>query len=136
MTNLTTMGKAVSTVFAVIFSFVIQAMGGVDDIMILLTTLIVADYITGVVVAIRQKKLSSETGLLGIAKKITIFILVFVGHRMDVALGTTFLRSMVLFFFISNEGISLLENTTAIGVPYPPKLKEVLAQLKEGGDKS
>lgn len=135
MTNLTEFGKSIVAIFSVIAAFIAEGLGGNDAILILLFWLTIFDYVSGVVVATKKKKLSSQIGMLGIAKKLSIFVLVFVGHRLDVAIGTMFLRNMILFFFISNEGISLLENTSALGVPYPPKLREVLAQLKEESGK-
>lgn len=130
--KLTAMGKMVNSTAAILGGIVASLLGGFDDILVLLLSLIVTDYLTGLLVAIKQKKLSSEVGMLGIVKKVIILILIFVGYRLDVALHTSFMRNMVVFFFVSNEGISLLENTAHLGVPYPPKLKSILAQLKEG----
>ena len=92
----------------------------------------VVDYITGVLRAVNEKKVSSRIGAKGITKKILIFLLVGVGHMLDVQLGTgNVLRDAVIFFYISNEGISLLENAVAIGLPVPEKLREILQQLHE-----
>ena len=92
-----------------------------------------ADYVTGVLVAIYQKKLSSSVGFKGIAKKIIIFILVAVAHVLDanvMNMGSA-MRTAVIFFYLSNEGISILENVTKMGLPVPQKLKDVMAQIQE-----
>ena len=92
----------------------------------------VVDYITGVLRAIVEKKLSSQIGAQGIAKKVALFLVVGIGHLIDTYLINSTgapLRTAVIFFYIANEGISLLENATAIGLPVPDKLKDVLAQL-------
>jgi len=91
-------------------------------------------------VAIADKKLSSDVGFKGIFRKFLIFALVGLGHILDAqVLGTPdagALRTAVIFFYLSNEGISILENTAHLGLPIPAKLKDILAQLHEGGDKA
>ena len=108
-------------------------MGGFDGFIYALIVFVVADYITGVMVAIYEKRLSSEVGFKGICKKVLIFLLVGVANVLDVqVIGSgSVLRTAVIFFYISNEGISLLENTAKLGLPIPEKLKLVLEQLKE-----
>lgn len=104
-----------------------------DAFLYTLIAFVLLDYITGILGAIIKKKLSSNVGAKGICKKILIFIVVSVGHIIDTQLigkGSA-LRTAILFFYISNEGISILENTIAIGLPVPDKLKNILAQLKE-----
>ena len=100
-----------------------------------LIILVVADYITGVMCAIADKELSSEIGYRGIFKKVLIFILVGVGHMIDTHLigDGSVLRTAVIFFYCSNEGISMLENASRLGLPIPEKLKNVLAQLHNKG---
>jgi toxin secretion/phage lysis holin len=105
-----------------------------------LIAFVAVDYLTGVLRAIVEKQLSSRIGSKGIAKKVAIFLVVGIGHLADVYLlggGASTLRTAVIFFYIANEGISLLENATAIGLPVPDKLKDVLAQLhgKDGDTK-
>ena len=104
-----------------------------------LVAFVVADYITGVMCAISDHKLSSEVGFKGICRKVLIFLLVGIAHILDIEIiGTgSVLRTAVLFFYISNEGVSLLENASHLGLPIPEKLKAVLEQLhdrSEGGD--
>ena len=98
-----------------------------------LVAFVVIDYITGVMCAIVNKKLSSEVGFKGLFKKILIFALVGIGHILDsqVIGSGSVLRTAVIFFYLSNEGISLVENAAFLGLPIPGKLKAVLEQLHE-----
>jgi len=111
-------------------------MGGLDGFMYVLIAFVVIDYITGIMCAIIDRKLSSEIGFRGIFKKVLIFTLVGVGNILDVYVikGGSVLRTAIIFFYISNEGVSLLENASHIGLPIPQKLKEVLAQLHKKGE--
>ena len=96
-----------------------------------LLAFVVIDYITGVMCAINDKALSSEVGFRGICRKVLIFLLVGIANILDVnVIGTgSVLRTAVIFFYISNEGVSLLENASHLGLPVPQKIKEVLEQL-------
>lgn len=96
----------------------------------------VLDYITGVIVAIINKKLSSEVGFKGLAKKFLILIFIALAHILDANVLNTYpvLQSAVMMFFIANEGISLIENAAALGLPIPGKLLDVLKQLKKQGE--
>jgi len=89
------------------------------------------DYLTGVMCAVADKKLSSEIGARGIFKKVFIFALVGIGHVIDLYLigDGGVIRTAVICFYLSNEGISLLENAVRLGLPVPPKMKDVLYQL-------
>ena len=112
-------------------------MGGVDGFLYALIAFTVIDYITGVMCAITDKNLSSSIGFKGICRKVLIFTLVGIGNIVDVyVLGQGgVLRTAVIFFYLSNEGVSILENSAHLGLPIPEKLKEVLEQLHErGGD--
>ncbi|NCB42134.1 MAG: holin [Clostridia bacterium] len=111
-------------------------LGGVDGFLYALIVFVVADYITGVMCAVVDKTLSSIVGFSGIFKKILIFILVGIGHSIDVNLigDGSVLRTAVIFFYCSNEGISMLENAARLGLPIPAKLKVVLAQLHKKGE--
>ncbi len=106
--------------------------GEFDGLYKALLALIIADYITGVIVAIVKKQLSSEVGAKGIAKKILMLIVVAVANVLDVQIigGGAGLRNITIIFYAANEVISLLENTGKLGLPYPPKLLDVLEQLK------
>lgn len=96
----------------------------------------ILDYVTGVVVAIVHKELSSEIGFKGLAKKFLIMIFVALAHVLDVYVLNTYpvLQSAVMMFFIANEGISLIENAAELGVPIPSKLLNALKQLKKQGE--
>ena len=112
-------------------------LGGVDGFLYALIAFTVIDYITGVMCAITDKNLSSSIGFKGICRKVLIFTLVGIGNIVDVyVLGQGgVLRTAVIFFYLSNEGVSILENSAHLGLPIPEKLKEVLEQLHErGGD--
>ena len=112
------------------------ALGGMDGFLYALIAFVVADYITGVMRAILDKRLSSAVGAKGIFKKVLIFVMVAIGHILDTHLiGTgAAIRTAIIYFFISNEGVSLLENAAAIGLPVPDKLKAVLMQLHDKAD--
>lgn len=108
-------------------------LGGMDGFLIALIIFVVIDYITGVLVAIERHRLSSEVGFKGIAKKIAIFCIVALATVIDahVIKDGSVIRMSVIFFYLSNEGISILENVSMLGLPVPRKLKNVLEQLKE-----
>lgn len=112
-------------------------LGGGDGLLYALITFVVCDYITGVLCAIADKKLSSEVGFKGIARKVLIFMLVGIGNIIDVYVikQGAVVRTAVIFFYISNEGISLLENAAHLGLPIPGKLKGVLEQLHDRAEK-
>lgn len=106
-------------------------LGGCDGLVYALILFVAADYITGVMCAVVDKRLSSEIGFKGICKKVLIFVLVGLANILDVQIiGTSsVLRTAVIFFYISNEGVSLLENAAHLGLPVPEKLKDILQQL-------
>ena len=112
--------------------------GGVDGLMTTLIIFMVIDYITGLMCAVADKKLSSAVGFKGICKKVLIILLVGVAHIVDLhVVGTgSALRGAVVCFYLSNEGLSLLENAAYIGLPVPEKLRTVLAQLHNRDDKT
>lgn len=106
-------------------------LGAMDGFLYALVAFVVADYVTGVMVAVLERKLSSDIGFRGIFKKVMIFTLVAVAHTIDSRIlgDGSAIRTAVIFFYLSNEGISILENASIIGLPIPQKLQEVLAQL-------
>lgn len=110
--------------------------GQADGLLYALIAFMTIDYITGVIVACLGHRLSSEVGFKGIAKKVLILLLVAVGHLLDAHIlgGGAVCRSAVIGFYIANEGISILENCGAIGIPLPKKLLDVLKQLKDKED--
>lgn len=108
-------------------------LGGCDGLLFALMAFVVIDYITGVMCAINDRKLSSEVGFRGICRKVLIFLLVGIANILDVqVIGTgSVLRTAVIFFYLSNEGVSLLENAAHLGLPVPDAIKTVLEQLHD-----
>ena len=121
----------VQMAFAAIGGWLGYFVGGADGLLVTLLVFMVLDYITGVMCGIVDKKLSSAVGFKGLFRKMLIFALVGVGHVVDMhVIGTGgALRSAVICFYLSNEGLSMLENATHLGLPVPDKLKSILAQL-------
>ena len=113
-------------------------MGGCDGLLYALIAFVVIDYLTGVMCAFVDHTLSSEVGFRGICRKVLIFLLVGMANILDVAVvgNGSVLRTAVIFFYISNEGVSLLENAGHLGLPIPQKMKEVLEQLHDRGEGS
>lgn len=111
-------------------------LGGWDGFLYALITFVVIDYLTGLMVAINKKTLSSEVGFKGIEKKVVIFFLVAVANEIDlyVLQSGQVIRTAVIFFYLSNEGISIIENASMLGLPVPGKLKDVLEQLRDKED--
>ena len=107
--------------------------GGFGGFALALAAFMLMDYITGVLAAVKEKRLSSEIGFWGLIRKLSILSMVAIGSFIDVFIikHGSVVRDMVIFFYMSNEGISILENLSVLGVEYPEKLKSVLLQLKE-----
>ena len=107
--------------------------GEVTGLFWALIAFMATDYITGVVVAAINKQLSSEVGFRGLAKKLMILVFVSLGHIADTYIlgGTPAAMSAVMLFYMANEGISIIENAAALGLPVPKKLKDIMAQLKK-----
>ena len=112
-------------------------LGGCDGLLYALIAFVAIDYITGVMCAVSDKTLSSEVGFKGICRKVLIFLLVGIGHIVDArVIGSGgVLRTAVIFFYLSNEGVSLIENAAHLGLPVPDKLKAVLEQLHDRAEK-
>ena len=125
-------------VFTAVGGWLGYFLGGCDGLLIALVVFTVADYLTGVMCAISDKKLSSAVGFKGICRKVIIFMLVGIAHMIDVNIIATgsVLRTAVIFFYLSNEGVSLLENAGHLGLPIPAKLKAVLEQLHDRAEKT
>ena len=125
--------STVQAFIVVIGAFLGAFLGEVDGFLYTLVTFVVLDYLTGLMVAILEKKLSSDVGFRGIFKKVLIFAMVGVAHIIDAELikNGSAVRTAVIFFYLSNEGISILENAGKIGLPIPEKLSKVLEQLNQ-----
>ncbi|CAI3411378.1 TPA: phage holin family protein [Streptococcus suis] len=130
MKELLTLNKIL---FSMIGGLIGSLFGELDGILYALLVFIIIDYLTGIFAAVVEKQLSSSIGFRGIFKKIAILFLVSLGHMIDTAIikqGGT-IRTMVIFFYLSNEGLSILENTVRIGLPIPEKLQAILKQINE-----
>lgn len=129
--------NVIQLVFAALGGWLGWFLGGCDGLLYALIAFVVVDYVTGVMCAVVDKKLSSAVGFRGIFKKVLIFLLVGVANILDAqVIGTgCVLRTAVIFFYISNEGVSLLENAGHLGLPIPTKLKAVLEQLHDRAEK-
>ena len=127
------MDKIINVISAGFFAICGFLWGQLDGLFYALIAFMVLDYITGIISAYIAKKLSSEVGFRGIAKKVFILILVAVGHIIDTYIlgGGAVCRSAVIGFYLANEGLSILENTGKIGLPLPEKLLDVLEQLRK-----
>ncbi len=112
-------------------------LGGLDGLLIALLVFVALDYVTGVMCAISDHRLSSSVGFRGICRKMLILMLVGIGHILDVhVVGTgSALRTAVICFYLSNEGISLLENASHLGLPVPDRLKTILEQIHGRSEK-
>lgn len=125
--------NSVQMVFTAVGGWLGWFLGGCDGLLYALIAFVVIDYITGVMCAINDHSLSSEVGFRGICRKVLIFLLVGIANILDVnVIGTgSVLRTAVIFFYISNEGVSLMENAAHLGLPVPEKIKVVLEQLHD-----
>ena len=129
--------NTIQLVFAAVGGWLGYFLGGCDGLLYALIAFVAIDYITGVMCAISDKTLSSEVGFRGICRKVLIFLLVGIGHIVDAqVIGSGgVLRTAVIFFYLSNEGVSLIENAAHLGLPIPDKLKAVLEQLHDRAEK-
>ena len=129
--------NGVQVVFTAIGGWLGWFLGGCDGLLYALIAFVVIDYITGIMCAVADKKLSSAVGFKGICKNVLIFALVGLGNILDTRVigAGSVLRTAVIFFYLSNEGVSLVENAAHLGLPVPKKLKEVLEQLHDRAEK-
>ena len=129
--------NTVQMVFAAVGGWLGYFLGGCDGLLYALIAFVVIDYITGVMCAVADKKLSSAVGFKGICRKVLIFLLVGIANVLDVqVIGSgSVLRTAVIFFYLSNEGVSLLENAAHLGLPVPNRIKTVLEQLHDRAEK-
>jgi len=125
------MKNIINFITGTLATWLVFLLGGYDIALQILLIAVVLDYASGILKAIYNKKLNSEIGLKGIVKKIGYFILVAVAVILDRVMGDTgAIRTLVIYFFVANEGISILENWGDMGVPFPQKLRDTLEQLK------
>lgn len=131
--------------FLKVFKYIVAAVGTVftglfgawDTALKVLAMFMILDYITGLWKGYVTKTLSSDIGLKGLTRKFLILVIIIVAVLLDRLMGMDnwFFRTLVCYFYIANEGLSILENATVLGLPLPPKLKEALEQLKQGNKK-
>lgn len=126
----------IQIIFAAIGAYIGWFLGGFDGLLYALVAFVVLDYTTGLMVAVLEKKLSSSIGFKGIFKKVLIFIFVGIGHIIDfyILQNGSAVRTAVIFFYLSNEGLSIVENAAKIGLPVPESLKKVFTELKKEDD--
>ena len=129
--------NTIQFIFTAIGGWLGYFLGGFDGLLYALLVFIVLDYITGVMCAVVDKKISSAVGFKGICRKVLILALVGVGHMLDTyVIGSgSILRTAITFFYLSNEGLSLIENAAYLGLPVPAKLKTILEQLHDRAEK-
>lgn len=125
--------NVIQLVFAAVGGWLGWFLGGCDGLLFALIAFVAVDYITGVMCAIVDKNLSSAVGFKGICRKVLIFLLVGIAHILDAQVigAGSVLRTAIIFFYLSNEGVSLLENAAHLGLPVPEKLKDVLQQIHD-----
>ena len=128
----------IQVIFAAVGGWLGYFIGGCDGLVYALLIFVIIDYITGIMLAITERKLSSAVGFKGICRKVLIFAMVGIANVLDIhVLGEAgVLRTAVIFFYVSNEGISLIENGTRLGLPVPESLKTVLHQLHKRDDET
>ena len=129
--------NVIQAAFAAVGGWLGYFLGGCDGLLYALLAFVVLDYITGVMCAVSDKKLSSAVGFKGICRKVLIFSLVGIGYLLDTQVfgETGVLRTAIIFFYLSNEGLSLVENAAYLGLPIPEKLRKVLEQLHDRSEK-
>lgn len=129
--------NVIQMIFAAIGGWLGYFLGGCDGLLYVLLAFVVLDYITGIMCAVVDRKLSSAVGFKGICRKVLIFALVGIGHLLDAQVvgNGSVMRTAMIFFYISNEGLSLVENAAYLGLPIPSKLHKVLEQLHDRAEK-
>ena len=130
--------NVIQAVFAAIGGWLGYFLGGCDGLLYALLIFVIIDYITGVMCAINDQKLSSAVGFRGLCRKVLTFMLVGIAHVLDVhILGQAgVIRTAVVFWALANNGLSIIENSTHLGLPVPEQLKLVLEQLHDRAEKS
>lgn len=125
----------INNIISILATYFVYLVGGIDIAFVSLIVIMALDYITGVMSAIYNKKLNSKIGYKGIIKKASYLLIIALSVILDRLLGQTgSVRTLVIYFFVANDGISILENVAEMNIPLPKKLKELLEQLKKEGD--
>ena len=129
--SLTKIETYTGIIAACIGGVICGALGGWDVVLKILATVIVLDYVSGLLAAFVEKKLNSEVGFRGVAKKVLIFIVVALAYNIDVVIGTTFVKHLVTSFYIGIEGLSVLKNAGRAGIPLPGVLFDALDEIRK-----
>lgn len=129
------MKESICTILGMILTVFIYLLGGIDIALQCLLIAIVLDYVSGIIKAFITKQLSSKIGFKGIIKKVGLLLIVMLGVLVDRVTGDTgAIRTLVIYYFVANEGLSIIENLSLAGVPIPKGLKKALKALKEKGN--
>lgn len=129
------MKEGICSILGLLLTYVVYLLGGIDIAMQCLLIAIVLDYISGMIKAFNLKQLSSKVGFKGIMKKVGVLLIVMLGVLVDRVTGDTgAIRTLVIYYFVANEGLSIIENLSLAGVPIPKGLKKALKALKEKGN--
>ena len=129
------MKEGICSILGMLLTYVVYLLGGIDIAMQCLLIAIVLDYISGMIKAFNLKQLSSKVGFKGIVKKVGVLLIVMLGVLVDRVTGDTgAIRTLVIYYFVANEGLSIIENLSLAGVPIPKGLKKALKALKEKGN--
>lgn len=129
------MKEGICTILGMALTYVVYLLGGIDIALQCLLIAIVLDYISGIIKAYNTKQLSSKIGFKGIVKKVGVLLIVMLGVLVDRVTGNTgAIRTLVIYYFVANEGLSIIENLSIAGVPIPKGLKKALKALKEKGN--
>ncbi len=125
--------NVIQAVFTALGGWLGYFLGGCDGLLYALLVFVALDYITGIMCAVSDRELSSNVSFRGLARKVLIFVMVGIGHILDARIfgETGVLRTAIIFFYLSNEGLSLTENAAHLGLPIPEKLHSVLKQLHD-----
>lgn len=129
------MKEGICSILGLLLTYIVYLLGGIDIAMQCLLIAIVLDYISGMIKAFNLKQLSSKVGFKGIMKKVGVLLIVMLGVLVDRVTGDTgAIRTLVIYYFVANEGLSIIENLSLAGVPIPKGLKKALKALKEKGN--
>lgn len=129
------MKEGICSILGMLLTYIVYLLGGIDIAMQCLLIAIVLDYISGMIKAFNLKQLSSKVGFKGIMKKVGVLLIVMLGVLVDRVTGDTgAIRTLVIYYFVANEGLSIIENLSLAGVPIPKGLKKALKALKEKGN--
>lgn len=129
------MKEGICSILGMLLTYVVYLLGGIDIAMQCLLIAIVLDYLSGMIKAFNLKQLSSKVGFKGIMKKVGVLLIVMLGVLVDRVTGDTgAIRTLVIYYFVANEGLSIIENLSLAGVPIPKGLKKALKALKEKGN--